>query len=73
MKHITDRQQEVLDFIIKYKSKHIYSPTIREIADGLGVTTHAAKQNIVLLCKKKALDFTPHIARSIIVLKDGNK
>lgn len=38
----TERQQEVLDFIKKYRSLYGYAPSYREIAKGIGVSSPAS-------------------------------
>ena len=47
---LTKRQQEILDFIKKFIIKHGFPPTIREIGEGLGVsspaTIHAHLENL---------------------------
>lgn len=38
---LTKRQREVLSFIVNYVREHDFAPSIREIADGLGVSSPA--------------------------------
>lgn len=38
---LTKRQHEVLSFIVNYVREHDFAPSIREIADGLGVSSPA--------------------------------
>ena len=41
MEELTKRQQEILDFIKMFMVKHGFPPTIREIGEGLGVSSPA--------------------------------
>ena len=52
MKHLTDRQREVLDFIIDFRDEHGYYPSYREIADGMGFTVKTAVCHIEVLVHK---------------------
>jgi SOS-response transcriptional repressor LexA len=42
MKPITPRQQQTLDFIKWYIAKHGYSPSVREIGQGIFLTAHSS-------------------------------
>jgi len=53
---LTDRQQEVLDFIVA--NLHLYSPSVREIAAGIGV-----KSPNGVMCHLKALERKGAIVR----------
>ncbi|MDR0908523.1 MAG: transcriptional repressor LexA [Spirochaetaceae bacterium] len=55
MKGLTDRQQEVLKFIIQYGREHAYPPTIRELADHFGISIKGAYDHISALVKKGQL------------------
>ena len=50
MKELTIKQNEVLNFIKKYIAMHGYPPSIREICEGLGLsspaTVHAHLKNL---------------------------
>jgi repressor LexA len=52
MKELTDRQQEVLTFIIKYINSHNYPPTIREVAEYFKMSIKGAHDHITALKKK---------------------
>jgi repressor LexA len=52
MKELTDRQQEVLTFIIKYINSHNYPPTIREVAEHFEMSIKGAHDHITALKKK---------------------
>lgn len=70
---ITDRQIEVLNFIISFKESNGYSPTHREVADKMGITVKGAFDHIESLEKKGYLKHTYNVARSIVVLKIPEK
>ena len=66
---ITDKQIGILKYIIQFKKDHPYSPTIREVADGMNITVKGAYDHITALIKKGYLSSTPNISRSIEVIK----
>lgn len=37
MRPISDTKDRIYNFIVSYTSKHLYPPTIREIADAVGL------------------------------------
>ena len=39
---LTDRQQEVLNFIQAFQSRHGFAPSVREICHALGLASPAA-------------------------------
>ncbi|MDR3276641.1 MAG: transcriptional repressor LexA [Treponema sp.] len=55
MKELTQRQQEVLDFITKYVKIHTYPPTIREVASYFKVSVKGAYDHVTALKKKGCL------------------
>lgn len=52
MKGLTKKQQDVLNLIKKYMSKHGYQPSIREMATELGIASAAAHQRLIAIEKK---------------------
>ena len=65
----TDRQIEILQFIIKYKEEQGMSPTIREIGDGTGITVKGASDHVQALIRKGYLSSREKLSRSLIVLR----
>lgn len=63
---LTEREKEVFDFIMRYREERGYSPSTRDICKGcyLG-STNSAAYYINQLVIKGAIEYTPHIARSI--------
>lgn len=69
MIELTPRQQEVLDFIIKFKEERGYSPSFREIANGLNIkSTRGAADHIAVLEKKGYITRDAGVMRSIRVI-----
>ena len=63
---LTDRQQEVLDFITA--NSHLYGPTVREIAAWLGIASpNGVFRHLAALEKKGAIVRHPKRARGIEV------
>ncbi|MDR2785515.1 MAG: transcriptional repressor LexA [Treponema sp.] len=71
MKELTDRQREVLTFIIRFIDSHTYPPTIREIADYFEISIKGAHDHVTAL-KKKAYVKNDKRSRTLEVIKrDG--
>ena len=67
---LTDRQREVLDYIVTFKMLNGYSPSIREIAQGCNTTSLTEIKYIMELLKERGyITFKEKISRSIVVLK----
>jgi SOS-response transcriptional repressor LexA len=69
MESITKRQKDFLDYIIKFKKENGYSPTLRELGLGTGVSHCAALSNVKALVKKGFIHYSSNISRSIVILK----
>lgn len=69
--------KEVLDFIIDFSDKNYYMPTMKEIANGLGIKSDSTVCYIMKYLEKEGFIKTiPNKARAIIVSKreyDGRK
>ena len=66
MKRLTEREREVLTFIVKYREEKGYSPSTREICKGCYLaSTNSASYYINQLVIKGAIEYTPKVARSI--------
>jgi repressor LexA len=70
MKELTDRQQEVLTFIIGYINSHAYPPAVREIAEYFEISIKGAYDHLAALKKKNYVksDTRP---RTLEVIKGG--
>lgn len=66
---LTNRQKEVLNFIVLFIRDNGMPPTIREIADALGInSTNAANDHLVALEKKGYIERVPMTSRGIKLL-----
>jgi repressor LexA len=52
MKNLTERQNEILDFIKLFIKKHNYPPTLREIGEAFAISSKGAYDHIKALEKK---------------------
>jgi repressor LexA len=65
---LSDRQQQILDFIEAYAERHRVSPTLREIGDAVGLeATSAVKHQVEQLQKKGYVTRRNRTPRSIVV------
>ena len=55
MKHITDRQNEILQGIIDYALTNNRYPTVRNIADKFELSLKSIQDHVIALIKKGAL------------------
>lgn len=63
---LTDRQEEILEFIKNYIAKHGYSPTIREIGDKCSISSpNGVMCHIKALVKKGAIVRDTKMSRTI--------
>lgn len=70
MMELSERQQQVLDMIVKYRSKWGISPTLREIGDALGIKTlRGVTRHIEVLAAKGAVHVKSGIPRSIVPIQ----
>ncbi len=64
---MTEKQKRFLDFIIRFKEENGYSPSVREIAKGLGLaSTSSVKSMLDKLINQGVLSMMSGKARSII-------
>ena len=69
MKGLSKRQQQVFNFIDSYKKENSISPSIADIADGLGLSNSTINSYLKALKKKGALTWREFIPRSFRILK----
>ena len=72
MRQITDRQQEVLNFISYSTKTNSYPPTVREISDHFNISIRAVQDHIAALQKKGFISIKPKSSRSIKVLQESS-
>ncbi len=66
---LTDRQQEVFEFIQQFRAAHGYTPTVREVAGHFGVQIHAAHGHLKALEKKGYLQREAGKGRALRMLE----
>lgn len=65
---LTPRQRDVLNFILAHNEAHGCAPSIREIAQGVGLKSAGRVSEILrALAKRDYITRLPHQARSIVV------
>ncbi len=68
---LTKKQAQILSFIVLYRKENKQSPTLREIANGVNLSsTSNIDRYIYLLKDKNFIDYSPYLHRSITVLKE---
>lgn len=68
LESLTNRQQQILDFIIRYSAKAGMPPTRAEIAEFMGFrSANAAEDHLRALDRKGAVTLTPGMSRGIRV------
>lgn len=72
MRGITERQQEVLDFIASFSDANCFPPTVREISEHFHISVRAIQDHIHALQKKGFLSVSEKRSRSIRILENGN-
>lgn len=72
LKQITDKQNNVLDFIKKFTADHGYPPSIREIGKGLGLSSPATVHtHVKKLCNAGYLKVDNNKFRAMEILVDN--
>lgn len=66
MKNLTQKQQQVFNFIHRYFTNHGMAPSVREVAQALGKSAQAIQQHIEILRLKGYLDHQPSKSRANI-------
>ena len=65
---LTEREKDVVKFIKEYKEDYGYSPTFREIADGLYLSSvYSIQCHVSHLIEKGAITMTPRKCRSLMI------
>lgn len=66
---LTNKQQDVLDFIVWFRGENGYAPTFGEIQRGMGYkSVPVVMAHIRALEKKGKIRTTPGVTRSIVVI-----
>ena len=73
-KYTIERQEKIMEFLEKYQDENLYSPSIREIGDYIGVpSTSLVDYYIRQLIHMDYLDRDEHISRSLRVVRPYNQ
>lgn len=68
---LTDRQQDILDFIHQFRDENGYPPTLREIGKRFDISsTFGVKRHLDALVKKGYLNIESNASRGISILRD---
>lgn len=72
-RRLSTRQNQILDFVRHYMREHAYPPTVREIGDGVGISsTSVVDYNLKALAKRGYIRRDADISRGIEMLdEDG--
>lgn len=71
-KELTQRQQEILNFIYKFREENGYPPTLREIGKHFGITsTFGVKRHLEALVKKEYLSIESNASRGISFIDEN--
>ncbi len=71
-KELTERQQEILNFIYRFREENGYPPTLREIGKHFGITsTFGVKRHLEALVKKEYLSIESNASRGISFIDEN--
>ena len=73
MKEPTNRQREVLTFIVEFIHSHSYPPTIREIAEKFSISVKGAYDHVSALKRKGKIKFEDKRSRAMEVVRNGEE
>jgi repressor LexA len=65
--NISDKQAEVLGFIIDYVEEHGFQPTTGDMAEHFGVSVNAIKDRLKQLITKQVITTMPRQERAISI------
>lgn len=66
---LTPRERDALDFIKAFNANHRYSPTLREIADGIGLKAKSGANRLVSALEDRGyINRIPNRARALEVI-----
>ena len=71
VKRLTERQQEILDFIRRHRRRAGFPPSVRDIGAEFGLSPATVHDHIRALEKKGHLSRTPHQSRSLSPVARG--
>ena len=70
---LTGRQRDILEFLKRWNERHAYPPTVREVQQGLSISsTSVVDYNFKILERRGLIERTGGLSRSIRVLGGAN-
>ena len=70
-KQLTDRQEEILNFIQQFQQEYGYPPTLREIGKQFSISsTFGVKRHLDALSKKGYLNILSNTSRGISITRE---
>ncbi len=69
MKELTEKQQQILDYIRKFKDENGYPPTNLEMATHFDCSPNNIADHLKRLVSKGKISITPKIARGIKLIE----
>ena len=71
MKKLTKRQSDIYNYIDNFIREYHYSPTVREICEGVGLkSTSSVVEHLIHLKSKGIIDYQPESPRTIRITMD---
>ena len=70
---LTDRQQEIVDWIAGFWREHGYGPSMQDIADGVVISRAGAYQHVCQLAEKGVLRYDRGVRRSVRTINGGSQ
>ncbi len=67
MAEFTERDNEIIKFIVTYQKTYGYSPSVREIGKNLYMSTTAVQRHLCKLVELGYIKVTPKTPRSIVL------
>ena len=65
---LTNRQEEIFEFLKEHQSEIGYAPSVNEIAVHFGFTNNAARDHLQAIQKKGHIRIAENVARGIQIL-----
>ena len=64
-----ERKKHILDYIAVFIASNGFSPSVRDIADGVGLALANVHQNLVILKEEGRIDFQEGKRRTITIVE----
>ena len=67
MKQFTEKDNEILKFVLTYQNLYGYSPSVREIGKNLYMSTTSVYRHLYKMVELGYIKITPNTPRSIVL------